>query len=145
MPEASVVTNGVIIGWTEVTGNVCCAGKTGAQQSPLPVPMFTARHSFRWCLSLFSCKWCQETAYKMFGVIYTAVYRCVRYSSCGVTLGCVVVFHDLFSSLYRAGRTSEVCSTLLELHQQSKGSPLSPISAWSVPWYGGSNRTGGEI
>lgn len=44
----------------------------------------------------------------------------------------------------RAGRASEVCATLLELHQQSEGSPLSPISARSVPGYGGSDRTGGE-
>lgn len=69
----------------------------------------------------------------MFGVMNTAMYRCVRYSSCGVTFGCVVVSHDLFFLVCRAGRTSEVCSTLLELHQQSKGSPLSPISARSVP------------
>ena len=32
----------------------------------------------------------------MLGVINAGVYRRVRYSNCGVTLGCVVVFHDLF-------------------------------------------------
>lgn len=69
----------------------------------------------------------------MFGVINTAVYRRVRYSSCGVTFGCVVGFHDLVFLVYRAGRTSEVRSTLLELHQQSKGSPLSPVPARSLP------------
>lgn len=71
--------------------------------------------------------------YKAPGIINTAVYRHVKYSNCSVTFGSVVVFHDLFFPVRRAGRTSEVCPTLLELHQQSKGSPLSPIPARFVP------------
>lgn len=132
-------------------GNRMLWGKAGAQQSPLPVPVFTARRSFRWWLSPFSCKWCWETAYKNVCCNkYCCGWMCqVLQLRCDFwRRGCISWFVGVFFFfflVYRAGRTSEVRATLLELHQQSKGSPLSPIPARSVPWYGGSNRTGGKI
>ncbi len=45
----------------------------------------------------------------------------------------------------RIGRFAEVCPTIPELHQQSKGSTIGALSARHVLGYGGSYWSGGGV